>query len=427
MKNKLLLLELNELNFNLIQKYIDKGYLKNFKKLFNKYGYSRTSSETTYEYIEPWIQWVTVHTGKDYDEHKIFHLNDYVNLKHNQIWENLEKKGLSVAALFPMNAKNRIKYNNNIFIPDPWSNEKITVKNKNLANLHKIISFFINNNTSKESNLKKLMKLFIVFILNSSFKYYHKYFYLILKSFFKKWNRVLFLDLLIFDVSSQILNLNKYNFVSVFYNGAAHIQHHYLMNSKIIQNKNTNPAWYLKVKDDPLLDIYVLYDYFIKSVLKISQKNNFRVLIVTGLTQDPVKEPVFYYRLKNPKEFVNNFNIFNFEVTSLMSRDFRIKFKNNSDTLKFINIFQNLKIKDVPIFDIQKNDFDLFVTLSYPHEIKKNDEIKFNNVNINLYNNINFVAIKNGLHNGNGYYLDTHKKSTDIPLKKLFNDIETYF
>ena len=64
MKNKLLLLELNELNFNLIQKYIDKGYLKNFKKLFNKYGYSRTSSEYLRN-IEPWIQWVTVHTGKD--------------------------------------------------------------------------------------------------------------------------------------------------------------------------------------------------------------------------------------------------------------------------------------------------------------------------------------------------------------------------
>ena len=156
MKKKLLLLELNELNFNLIQKYIDKGYLKNFKNLFDKYGFSRTSSELIYENIEPWIQWVTVHTGKDYEEHEMYHLNDYINLKHNQIWENLEKKGLSVAALFPMNAKNRIKYDNNIFIPDPWSNEKITVKNKNLANLHNIISFFVNNNTSKKANLKNL-------------------------------------------------------------------------------------------------------------------------------------------------------------------------------------------------------------------------------------------------------------------------------
>ncbi len=427
MKKKLLLLELNELNFNLIQKYIDKGYLKNFKNLFDKYGFSRTSSELIYENIEPWIQWVTVHTGKDYEEHEMYHLNDYINLKHNQIWENLEKKGLSVAALFPMNAKNRIKYDNNIFIPDPWSNEKITVKNKNLANLHNIISFFVNNNTSKKANLKKLINLLIVFLLNSSVKYYHKYFFLILKSLFKKWNRVLFLDLLIFDVSTKILNLNNYNFTSVFYNGAAHIQHHYLMNSKIIQTKNKNPSWYLNTRDDPLLDIYILYDFFIKHIYKISQKNDYRLLIVTGLTQDPVLEPVFYYRLKNPEDFISNFNFLNFNVTSLMSRDFRVKFENNSDSHKFINIFQKLKINEVPIFDIKKNDHDLFVTLSYPYEIKKNDEIKFENIKINLYNNINFVAIKNGLHNGNGYYLDTHKKSTNRPLKELFNDIETYF
>ena len=136
------------------------------------------------------------------------------------------------------------------------------------------------------------------------------------------------------------------------------------MNSKIIQAKNKNPSWYLNTRDDPLLDIYILYDFFIKHIYKISQKNDYRLLIVTGLTQDPVLEPVFYYRLKNPEDFISNFNFLNFNVTSLMSRDFRVKFENNSDSHKFINIFQKLKINEVPIFDIKENDHDLFVTLS---------------------------------------------------------------
>ena len=36
-----ILLGLNELNFHFVEKYIQQGYLPNFKKLFSQYGYLR--------------------------------------------------------------------------------------------------------------------------------------------------------------------------------------------------------------------------------------------------------------------------------------------------------------------------------------------------------------------------------------------------
>ena len=39
-----------------------------------------TSSEKNYENLEPWIQWVSFYTGKSYEEHKVFFLNELIVL-----------------------------------------------------------------------------------------------------------------------------------------------------------------------------------------------------------------------------------------------------------------------------------------------------------------------------------------------------------
>ena len=63
---RLIFLQLNELNFNLIEKYCKKYDLKNFSKLL-LCKRARTTSENTYEKLEPWIQWTSVYTGLSAD------------------------------------------------------------------------------------------------------------------------------------------------------------------------------------------------------------------------------------------------------------------------------------------------------------------------------------------------------------------------
>ena len=71
MKNKTILLGLNELNFDYIKFYINQGLLPNFKKILDIQPPIETVSESDYKLLEPWVQWVTIHTGKTFDEHKI--------------------------------------------------------------------------------------------------------------------------------------------------------------------------------------------------------------------------------------------------------------------------------------------------------------------------------------------------------------------
>ena len=75
---RLRLLELNEVNFELLRRYIGKGELPTLAALLSRHGLIETSSEAEYEHLEPWIQWVTAHTGKTFAEHGVFRLGDIV-------------------------------------------------------------------------------------------------------------------------------------------------------------------------------------------------------------------------------------------------------------------------------------------------------------------------------------------------------------
>ena len=79
MSNKTILLGLNELNFEYIKYYINQGFLPNFKKIFKIQPPIETVSENDYKLLEPWVQWVTIHSGKSYKEHKSFRLGDIIN------------------------------------------------------------------------------------------------------------------------------------------------------------------------------------------------------------------------------------------------------------------------------------------------------------------------------------------------------------
>ena len=69
MNRNFLLIQLNEINFELVDKYISSSKLKKFtnlRSLRESYNFFHTHSENEYENLEPWIQWVSINLGKDF-------------------------------------------------------------------------------------------------------------------------------------------------------------------------------------------------------------------------------------------------------------------------------------------------------------------------------------------------------------------------
>ena len=422
MNNKTILLGLNELNFDYIKFYINQGLLPNFKKIFEIQRPVETVSEKEYKLLEPWIQWVTIHTGKTFKEHKVFRLGDIVNNpKLSQIFEELEAEGLSVGAVSPFNAENRLK-KPSFFVPDPWTKTNPS-GNWIVKALYQAVHQSVNDNAKSKLNLKSMISLGLGLLLYVPISRWFHY----LKTVSKIKNpgvKAVVLDSLLADVHLTLWEKHKPDFSNLFLNSGAHIQHHYLFNSKAYKGDLKNPDWYCKEGFDPLIQILSEYDYQLGKLLEIK---DVKLIIATGLHQQPHKHLTFYWRLKEHVKFAEMIGVKNFvEISPRMSRDFLVKFKDETDALNaedLLNSFYCSK-DDIKIFEVDNRGTSLFVELVYPNDIEDNDSIysKESNLKLEKFKSyIAFVAIKNGEHNGIGYVTSNFdlKQKDKIELSSL--------
>lgn len=429
MKKKLIFIELNEINFDLVEKYSKDKKFKFFNKSFFQ-KLRNTFSEKNYDNLEPWIQWVSVHTGLDAEGHKIFRLGDINKNNLNQIFELIESKGYSVGAICPMNANNKLK-KTNYFIPDPWTKSK--TNSSYFQNfIYEALSEAVNNNSGTRLSFKSVISIllsFLVFVRGFNLIYLIKLFY---KSIKKKWYRAIIFDYLLHNIHLIYLKKYKADFSTIFFNAGAHIQHHYLHNSeKIDITLKKNPSWYLKESHDPILEVYTFYD---KIISEYSKFVDYEILIATGLSQSPHKEKNFYYRLKNHKNFLKLLGVNFKSVEPRMSRDFLVNFEEEYLCDEAERLFLNInQLNNESIFYIDRKNNSIFVSLIYKKEIKKNFKIKTNQkISINLYDYVNFVAIKNGEHQSKGYVISSPEMKKYFPkenfhVKDLFKTIDSYF
>src|SRR5215813_542444 len=75
-----ILLEFNELTPQLMGQFIAAGHLPNFARLRNESQAYITDAEEQAPQLEPWIQWITVHCGMRYADHKVFSLGDNADI-----------------------------------------------------------------------------------------------------------------------------------------------------------------------------------------------------------------------------------------------------------------------------------------------------------------------------------------------------------
>lgn len=425
-----IILQLNEINFDLVKHYIKSGKsLPNFSKLVKEYRSSNTSSETDYNKLEPWIQWVSFYTGKSFEEHKIFRLGDAVKTKVNdQIFCEIESMGLKVGAVSPMNARNDL-INPSYFIPDPWTKTSCdnTTFSKRITNM---LVQTVNDNTSGKISFKSILTLIEIIIKTFSIKDYFYFLYLVIITLRKKWYKSLILDFIIHKLHLFYYRSKSPDISFVFLNAGAHIQHHYMFNSSYYNGNLKNPNWYISEKHDPVSDMLEIYDKLIGDFIHLKCS----LFVITGLSQEPYGNKKFYWRLKDHTNFFNELDLNFIKINPRMTRDFEVLFESNKDRDKFQREIENLYLNESceKLFgEIQVREQSLFITLTYPNEITQSDIISLKHKKLYLYNHVNFVAIKNGMHSGRGYFYYPNDfpapQNSDFNIKDLRKLFLDYF
>ena len=427
---KLILIELNEINFDAVSLYLDRGvFLPGFKKVVDE-GLVTTEAESECKLLEPWIQWPSVHTGKAYDEHKVFRLGDFVNSNQGQFFEKVEKAGFKVGAISPMNAANQLN-KPAYFIPDPWTQTSCDGSLFSRA-IASAVSQAVNDNSQSKLTISTVLSLVLAFLASVRPLRFIPMVKYALIALGKPWRKALFLDMLLYEIHKTLFKRKGPNFSTLFLNAGAHIQHHYFFNSPFVDSPELqNPSWYIENDEDPILEMLKVYDSMLLDLLNLPDTE---VIVATGLSQKPYEQLKFYYRLKDHQGFLNAAGIDFSDVIPRMTRDFLVSFDTVEQAAlaekQLSEILVNNKVK---LFEeIDNRGKDIFVVLTYPSEIIKETTITISGKNLSLSELVTFVAIKNGEHQSKGFAYFSDGVSEFAPpqgshVSKIHNTVLQFF
>jgi hypothetical protein len=230
--SKVLLLEFNEICPSLLKRWMDQGKLPNFSAFYqSSQVFTSIADVSDPDYLEPWIQWYSIHTGLAYDEHKVFYLTDGPKADHPDIWRILDGLGKSVMNCGSMNAR-ALAGSNVFYLPDPWcSNEpawpsEIEVFKTVMAKLVQestrgvaltvnellpFVTFLIGHGLTPDTIRAILAQLGSERLSQTDVK----------------WRRVALADRLQFDLFRHYYRRMRPDFATFFINSTAHLQHAY--------------------------------------------------------------------------------------------------------------------------------------------------------------------------------------------------------
>ena len=340
MKKKLLILELNECDFDFFLYGAKKYNYPLIEKLISNKKKIDTFTKDKHEgfNLDPWVQWISVHTGIPSKEHKTYRLGQILDKSIKQIWETLSSKKISCTVWGAFNSTLNKKKNIDLFFPDPWSfNEKAFpdyfnsflklpryyAKNYPYVNKFKIIFygliFFYKIIFSRFLiNIIKILPNLTKFFLESKLKSFNLYF---------------FLDLISLLILKKNLKKKKSELVIIALNSFAHYQHNY---------------WDIKKYEH-------IYFWYLNQMIKIIneiEKDYNSSIILNGFSQKKIKNQ-FHLRPKKPKSFFKKLNISFKNIEPDMTTGAIVSFKDFKDKNKAIKKINSLRIYSYPVFDVQ--------------------------------------------------------------------------
>jgi hypothetical protein len=410
----MIVLEFNELSPILMETFIDQGYLPNFKKLRDSSQVLTTDAEEVAPTLDPWIQWVTAHSGLSFEEHGIHHLGDGHKLTVKSLWDHISDAGKSVWVCGSMNIKYHSPINGAV-VPDPWTvgvapyppklndyylfvqrnvqeytNDKVPLTR---AEIVRFMKFMVANGLSAKTVTAIVKQLAGEKVSGKG-----------------RWKRATILDKLQRDVFLHHLKTKRPAFSTFFLNSTAHFQH--------VHWRNMDPAPFkLKPTDNEQAEYQYAVRYGYEEMDKLvgdvfaAAPANAVIVLATALSQQPclLYEDVggkTFYRPRIGEKLVEWLGISNAKaIEPVMSEQFHIRFDNDALAREAAGKLAALKINGKSMMAAEVRDGNVFTGCTI-HELLPNDaQITGgpNGASIGFYRLFYQVeSLKSGMHHPDG-------------------------
>ncbi len=390
-----IILELNEFNTDLLKTATQQHNLPHIQSLLEKANSTNYKTNDRYNsgYLEPWVQWVSIHAGVPSSQHKIKHLGDVPDLHYTQAWETLSQHNISTGVWGVMNGVRRDQEHVKFFLPDPWTFSEAAYPEKlnNLLNLPRYLSRNYRNLKITKILGKSFKLLSYIFSSGVGLKISAQIIKL-LGSLIKRGPKH-YVFISYFDYVSTLLFIQmkkkynpKCNFI--FLNSIAHIQHHHWKNGP----EGVTPEILFGLKMiDKILDL--LKSHFPDDAL----------VVHNGLSQMNTnhERPWVLYRQKDPLQFLEAMQLKPTKIEQLMTHDGHAFFKTATDCQFAFEQLKTIRINNKPLFHVEYNTEDelkLFYQLSFTDTLESPTRFECNHNHFRFFDYFDRIVTRTGRH-----------------------------
>jgi hypothetical protein len=321
-----ILLEFNEITPALIDQFIENGGLPNFDR-FRRESFTFTTDADETQ-LEPWIQWVTVHSGLPYREHGVSRLDQGHKLTAPRLWDLVSSRGLASWVCGSMNV-NYSDGSSAVVLPDPWCTQ-VKPKPSELEPYFRFVQAQVREHTKDSRGLSRGDYLrFATWMARTGLS--SGTVLDVVKQLASErredcsWKRVSLLDQIQYDVFRYYYRKLRPAFSTFFLNSTAHYQHAYwdVFEPGKYPNKTVNPK--RKKFEHAIQYGYQKMDQLLGRFFQLAA-NDATLVLCSALSQQPSTAERARYRPIDFDQFLAFVGVSPTEVVPVMADQFYLSF-----------------------------------------------------------------------------------------------------
>ncbi len=422
---RLCLLELNEFNLDLLRSVAEARGLRNLQALLRlPHTCTTTNDREPTGFLEPWAQWVSVHTGTTSETHGIKHLGDVDKLSAIQVWEELSNREVTSGAWGVMNGTRRSAKNCKFFLPDPWTFSEPG----HPARLTRLLALprYVSKNYLSLSK-RKLLGLgagFLWVLLTSGItlrllaelprlgtalrKFGAKHFVFI--SFFESLSTLLFL---------RHKHAHDPQLSVLFLNSVAHAQHHHWTHGATGPNDALDFVW-------SSVDRCVGW-------LRDSLRDGEALVVMNGLSQTNTnaEDPWILYRAFDPGKFLVDAGVEFVKNEPLMTYDCHLFLASPEHRDRAFEVLRTATVADHPLFFVENDGEDprrLFYRVDFSKSVDDDIPVHIHGRELRFGDHFCAIVQRTGRHIPRGdVFSEGIELPTTMPNHEMNRHILEYF
>lgn len=283
-----LVLELNELCPPILERMMAAGELPHFSALHEQSAVYLTHTDD--ESLEPWVQWVSFHTGVPQTLHGASELDEGHLIDRPRTWDLLAQKGLSSLVFGSLNAATR--HPDQVFVlPDAWS-VGVKATDPSFQGLHDFLHSQVTEHANPEAKagLAALARAGRFLIANgltaaTALAAVRQIASERLQRTDGRWRRAIILDRLMWDVFARTWRRRQPHFATFFANSTAFLQHRYWRHMQPEAYVVKPDAWEMASYGGAIEESYREMDALVGRARRLVGPDG-RLVLVTALSQE---------------------------------------------------------------------------------------------------------------------------------------------